>query len=64
MLRSNTNTHVDGDAVAVEDGGLGAVGGEVPVELVAVPVPLDGVQLVVLIIRSSKLILFHLILIN
>ena len=57
-------THVDGDAVSVEDCGLGVVGGEVPVELVAVPVPLDGVQLVVLIIRSSKLILFHLILIN
>ena len=43
-----TNTHVDCDAVAVEDGGLGAVGGEVPVELVAVPVPLDRVQLVAL----------------
>ena len=41
-------THVDRDAVAVEDGRLGAVGGEVPVELVAVPVPLDRVQLVAL----------------
>ena len=42
------NTHVDGNAVAVEDGCLGVVGGEVPVELVAVAVPLDGVQLVAL----------------
>ena len=41
-------THVDRDSVAVEDGGLGAVGGEVPVELVPVPVPLDRVQLVAL----------------
>ena len=49
VLRSDTNTtHVDCDAVAVEDGGLGAVGGEVPVELVAVAVPLDRVQLVAL----------------
>ena len=41
-------THVDGDAVAVEYGCLGVVGGEVAVELVAVAVPLDGVQLVAL----------------
>ena len=53
ILRTNLSdihcsTHVDRDAVAVEDCCLGAVGGEVPVELVAVPVPLDRVQLVAL----------------
>ena len=39
-------TYVDIDALPVEDGGLGVVCGDVSVELLAVPIPLDGVQLV------------------
>ena len=41
-------THVDVDSVAVEDGRLRFVRRDVSVELVAVAVPLDGVELVAL----------------
>ncbi len=47
-LSTNKNTHVDVDPVPVEDGRLGVVRRDEPVELVAVAVPLDGVQLVAL----------------
>ena len=45
---NDLNTHIDVDAIAVEDGGLGVVRGDVAVELVAVAVPLDRVELVAL----------------
>ena len=47
-IREKAITYIDVDSVAVEDGRFGLVRRDVSVELVAVAVPLDGVELVAL----------------
>ena len=47
-IREKAITYIDVDYVAVEDGRFGLVRRDVSVELVAVAVPLDGVELVAL----------------
>ena len=47
-IREKAITYIDVDSVAVEDGRFGLVRRDVSVELVAVAVPLDGVEFVAL----------------